>query len=355
MRALVVSTRFAMIALLTQALAACAMNPFDGEPDGPRGSPYDGDGYGDYQGRGAPRGGVADDDAPPRRVTRPVDDYGTGDIESQPLPPPGEVSSRPLDEPVRETERPPPPTPRGGRTLSTTEKPPSADDLPPEPVDEAPAPTYRSHVVKSGEEVADIADRYGVREVDIITLNGLKPPYRLKAGQELLIPADERAAAPSDRVVAGDPVTPRAKPPLDEKRETAEAAPADGAPTFDWPVSGRIIAGFGPSDEGLYNEGINIAVPEGTPVRASASGTVRYAGNELKGYGNLVLIEHAGGFVTAYAHNQTLTVKRGQKIERGAVLARSGQTGNVTSPQLHFEIRKGTQSVDPRKYLVAMN
>jgi len=93
----------------------------------------------------------------------------------------------------------------------------------------------------------------------------------------------------------------------------------------------------------------------GTPVRASASGTVRYAGNELRGYGNLVLIEHSGGYVTAYAHNEVLTVKRGQTVKRGEVVARSGQTGNVKTPQLHFEIRKGTQSLDPRKHLVAMN
>src|SRR5690606_2702127 len=102
-------------------------------------------------------------------------------------------------------------------------------------------------------------------------------------------------------------------------------------------------------------EGINIAVASGTPVRASADGTVRYAGNELRGYGNLVLIEHANGYITAYAHNQALTVARGDKVKRGQVVARAGQTGNVTSPQLHFEIRKGKESVDPRKYLVAMN
>ena len=122
-------------------------------------------------------------------------------------------------------------------------------------------------------------------------------------------------------------------------------------PSFRWPARGRVIAGFGPKSGGGQNDGINLAVPEGTPIKAADDGVVAYAGNELKGYGNLVLIRHANGFVSAYAHASELLVKRGDTIKRGQVIAHAGQTGNVTSPQLHFEIRKGSTPVDPTKYL----
>ena len=122
-------------------------------------------------------------------------------------------------------------------------------------------------------------------------------------------------------------------------------------PSFRWPVKGRVIAGFGKRPNGTENDGINLAVPEGTPIKAADDGVVAYAGNELKGYGNLVLIRHANGFVSAYANASELLVKRGDTIKRGQVIAHAGQTGNVTSPQLHFEIRKGSTPVDPAKYL----
>ena len=112
--------------------------------------------------------------------------------------------------------------------------------------------------------------------------------------------------------------------------------------------AGRVISGF--SGKG-GNEGINIAVPDGTPVKATEEGTVAYAGSELKGYGNLVLIRHPNGYVSAYAHNGELKVKRGDVVKRGQVVASSGQSGNVSSPQLHFELRKGSTPVDPTPYL----
>lgn len=117
---------------------------------------------------------------------------------------------------------------------------------------------------------------------------------------------------------------------------------------FRWPARGRVITGY--TGKG-GNEGINIAVPEGTPIKAAEGGTVAYAGNELKGYGNLVLIRHPNGYVSAYAHNGDLKVKRGDAVKRGQVVASSGQTGNVSSPQLHFELRKGATPVDPTPYL----
>jgi murein DD-endopeptidase MepM/ murein hydrolase activator NlpD len=142
---------------------------------------------------------------------------------------------------------------------------------------------------------------------------------------------------------------PTAPPAQDSAVKSAE--PVGALPSFRWPVRGRIIAAFGPKPNGLQNDGINLAVPEGTPIKAADDGVVAYAGNELKGYGNLVLVRHSNGFVTAYAHASEILVKRGEEVKRGQVIAHSGQTGNVTSPQLHFEIRKGATPVDPAQYL----
>jgi murein DD-endopeptidase MepM/ murein hydrolase activator NlpD len=126
---------------------------------------------------------------------------------------------------------------------------------------------------------------------------------------------------------------------------------ATGNGQFGWPVQGKITSKYGATADGLRNDGINIAAPAGAPVVAAADGVVAYAGNELRGFGNMILIRHADGWVTAYAHNQSLTVKKGDSVKRGQTIARVGQTGNVTSPQLHFEIRKGTAAQDPMKYL----
>lgn len=132
--------------------------------------------------------------------------------------------------------------------------------------------------------------------------------------------------------------------------ETKVVVSADGRPEFRWPARGRIIQGFTTGG----NDGINIAVPEGTQVKAAEGGVVAYAGSELKGYGNLVLIRHPNGFVSAYAHNGALDVKRGDQVRRGQTIARSGQSGNVGSPQLHFELRKGSTPVDPTQYLAGL-
>ena len=112
-----------------------------------------------------------------------------------------------------------------------------------------------------------------------------------------------------------------------------------------------MISRFGPKEGGRHNDGINIRVPFGAEVRAAEAGVVVYAGNELKGFGNLVLIRHDGGWVSAYGHNATLHVERGQKVSRGQKIALAGSTGSVSEPQVHFELRKGSRAVDPQKYL----
>jgi murein DD-endopeptidase MepM/ murein hydrolase activator NlpD len=142
-----------------------------------------------------------------------------------------------------------------------------------------------------------------------------------------------------------EPATPQ-KTPL----TGAQADAAGTEPEFRWPARGRIIQGF----KSGGNDGINISVPAGTSVRAAESGTVVYSGDGLKGYGNLVLIKHPNGFVTAYGNNGELDVKRGDKVARGQVIAKSGDTGNVNSPQLHFELRKGSTPVDPTSYLAGL-
>lgn len=168
----------------------------------------------------------------------------------------------------------------------------------------------------------------------------------------------QQATAPAPAVN-----TPKAKTPEEADAATEAAmdaveaakgsgpAAGSGKGPFVWPVQGKVIGAFGSSKEGLKNDGINIAAPLGAPVVAAADGTVAYAGNELRGFGNMVLIRHDGGYVTAYAHNANLLVKKGDKVKRGQTIARVGQTGAVFGPQLHFEIRKGTQPVDPMSFL----
>ena len=174
-------------------------------------------------------------------------------------------------------------------------------------------------------------------------------------------PAQQVAALtpPATRSVAGAPQQSarlaQATPQVEEKtapEAVVKPSEATGAlPTFRWPVRGKVITTYGAKTNGKSNDGINLAVPEGTPVKAAEDGVVAYSGNELKGYGNLVLVRHSNGYVTAYAHASELMVKRGDTIKRGQIIAKSGQSGEVGSPQLHFEIRKGSSPVDPLQFL----
>ncbi|MCR9070196.1 MAG: LysM peptidoglycan-binding domain-containing M23 family metallopeptidase [Alphaproteobacteria bacterium] len=146
------------------------------------------------------------------------------------------------------------------------------------------------------------------------------------------------------------PVVVRTSPAV-AARTVSLTPPSRTGRGFAWPVRGRVVSGFGPREGGLHNDGINILAPAGSEIRAAENGIVVYAGNELRGFGNLLLIKHDGGYTTAYAHADRLLVNRGDKVQRGQVIATVGQTGNVSEPQLHFEIRKGPRPVDPRKQL----
>ncbi len=136
------------------------------------------------------------------------------------------------------------------------------------------------------------------------------------------------------------------------KRQVAETADERSNGRFIWPVRGKVLTNFGRKGTGVHNDGINIAADPNTPVKAADTGTVIYAGNELAGYGNLLLVRHANGYVTAYAHAKKLLVDRGDKVKQGETVALVGSTGDVDRPQLHFEIRKGDRAVDPNRYLV---
>ena len=239
------------------------------------------------------------------------------------------------------------------------------------------------HVVNRGDTLMSIARRNQVPVAELAKANNLDQSAKLRLGMKLTVPGAKSAAvAPVAQPVAAAPAQPAAPiaapatskiasaggPPqsarlasattniVDEK-PAAEAAPvkpseATGAlPTFRWPVRGKVITSYGAKTNGKSNDGINVAVPEGTPVKAAEDGVVAYSGNELKGYGNLVLVRHSNGYVTAYAHASELLVKRGDTIKRGQIIAKSGQSGEVGSPQLHFEIRKGSSPVDPLQFL----
>ncbi|MGD9616305.1 MAG: peptidoglycan DD-metalloendopeptidase family protein [Alphaproteobacteria bacterium] len=161
--------------------------------------------------------------------------------------------------------------------------------------------------------------------------------------------------AASARGKLSPPAAEPARPPAESVEKEVAAAeaepPAKSGGPFPWPVRGRILAGYGATKGGGNNAGINIAAARGTPVRAVDSGVVAYAGNEIRGYGNLVLVKHSSGFISAYAHLDELLVKRGDSIGRGQVIAKVGTTGGVSEPQLHFELRRGKKAVDPREFL----
>ncbi len=285
--------------------------------------------------------------------------------------------------------------------------------LPPLPRRRPPemAPGNRVVIVERGQSLGFLAHRYHVSERAIIAANHLHPPYQIDIGSRLLIPgggeegsireaelapaaplgAPPQAAAPPPRrdmslrpeppparqpdvIPLDSPAPPETRaseagpgtltPPPGEQ-SAAEEARADSAPApaaapairegrFPWPVRGRILVGYGASTNGGRNDGINIAAPKGTPVRVIDGGEVAYAGNELRGYGDLILVKHPGGWISAYAHCEDVAVKKGDTVSAGQVIARVGTTGGVEQPQLHFELRRGDRPVDPRDFLAPL-
>jgi lipoprotein NlpD len=231
-------------------------------------------------------------------------------------------------------------------------------------------PGGRYHVIQRGDTGIAIARAYGVPWSQIVDANGLSEPYQLRAGWKLLIPgggtggarpttAAERAAAfhldVEDLVTGSEPAIAEnrapARPAESARRVLASTTPV-ATPTklvggFSWPVHGKIISPFGPGAAGVRNDGIQIAVPEGTPVRAAADGVVAYVGDSIPSLGGLVIIKHGDGYTTVYGNADKLLVQRGQAVKRGQEIAVSGTSGAVTQPSLHFEVRKGRDPIDP--------
>jgi murein DD-endopeptidase MepM/ murein hydrolase activator NlpD len=342
---------------------------------------------------------------PPRPTN--IASANSGVIERQPLPQPGAAPGAPsystaAPAPVQTAEaRPKPYTPPKPYAASGQPKPLGV--VPARTVAQAPqSGGSGTYVVKSGDSLWSIANRTGTTVSALQSANNLSG-NAIRPGQRLALPSG--AAAPV-KVAAVEPTTmndastpaavpnpaPVRRPVRAEKpvaavqpstpkvndkpvgytppsRNAAEkpAAPAagqvaakpaepvrtasTGGSGFRWPVNGRVISGFGKKPNGERNDGIDLAVPEGTNVKAAESGVVIYAGNELKSYGNLVLVRHENGWVSAYAHNKELLVKRGDQVQRGQVISLAGRTGGVDSPQVHFELRKGATPVDPMQHL----
>lgn len=220
------------------------------------------------------------------------------------------------------------------------------------------------YTVERGDSISKIAREQNVSQDKLIEANDLKRPYRLSLGQKLTIPGSavaQKKPEPVRVASRGSNIPlPAAKPsPTAPVGKTKVAARTQNLPKpepmagnqFRWPVKGRIVSGFGPKESGKHNDGINVAVPKGTSIKSAENGVVAYAGSELQPYGNLILVRHANNWVTAYAHNEELLVKRGDTVRRGQIIAKAGQSGSVTQPQLHFELRKGSKPVNPLSYM----
>jgi murein DD-endopeptidase MepM/ murein hydrolase activator NlpD len=317
-------------------------------------------------------------------ATPPVPALPAGKVQSHALPPPGQhANAGSLAEP--------------DRSIATSSiRPGAAQPVKPSGVGSWSTTGGTAMTVAQGDTIAALSSRYGVPESALRSANNIGPHADPTPGSQIVIPVyryGQAGGAPPKAVAAAKIEASRKaeaakKPETQSPRVAANASPAptkpkgvgpapaqpqpskpkemakvespddvdaslptstvkSDAPQFRWPARGRVISRFG----GDGNDGINIAVPEGTSVRAAEDGTVAYVGDEIKGYGKLVLVRHANGWVSAYANNADLMVKKGEVVKRGQILAKSGQSGNVTSPQLHFELRRGKTPVDPQEYL----
>ena len=213
--------------------------------------------------------------------------------------------------------------------------------------------------VAAGDTLYSLSRKYSVPVNDLAVMNNLTAPFTLSVGQKLKVPnlstAPVRTTSTSAVAIADSTTTaPTAKP-----KEKISSDPTKKLPTisarssskFSWPVRGKILSSYGAKSDGLFNDGINIAASRGTAVNAAENGVVAYAGNEVKGMGNLIIVQHSGGWMTVYAHLDSMTVRRGTRVSVGQKIGTVGETGKVDQPQLHFEIRKGTKAYNPSSYL----
>ena len=233
--------------------------------------------------------------------------------------------------------------------------------------------------VVKGDTLYSISRKYKIPVNDLAVMNKLSAPFALSVGQKIKVPrldtVQVRSASEIKQISKNTQIKTNIKSETKSKdksvettKNTSETKPqktkissdpskqlpkivARSGTQFSWPVRGKILSGYGAKNNGLFNDGINISAKTGTDVKAAENGVVAYAGNEVKGMGNLVIIQHSGGWMTVYAHMDSMSVKRGTTVSVGTVIGKIGMTGKVDKPQLHFEIRKGTKAYDPISYL----
>ena len=197
-----------------------------------------------------------------------------------------------------------------------------------------PEVNYELYRVRKGENLFRIGLNYHVSPLDIMAANDMSKPEDLQAGSVIKVPVVSKEATPTGTAI--------------ERTINEKLARQEG---FIWPTRGVVTSKFGRQGDGVVNNGIKIRVKESTPIYAAEDGTVIYADSSLKTYGNLILLRHNNGVITAYAHNSQNMAKRGEKVQKGEVIALAGMTGNATEPQLHFEVRRNARAIDPQKVL----
>lgn len=224
--------------------------------------------------------------------------------------------------------------------------------------------------VKKGDTLYSLSREYQIPVNDLAVMNKLNAPFTLSVGQKIKVPhidggnkTIKSTPIKSEQIAKADDK--KTKTVVNTNKQKSEpqtkisSNPAKQLPKisarssnkFSWPVRGKVLSQYGAKNGGLFNDGINIGAQQGTAVRASENGVVAYAGNEVKGMGNLIIIQHSDGWMTVYAHLDSMSVRRGTRVGVGDVIGKIGKTGKVGKPQLHFEIRKGTKAYDPIAYL----
>lgn len=226
-------------------------------------------------------------------------------------------------------------------------------------------PPPNEYKVSAGDTLYGISRTFDVSITDIARQNRLRSPYRIQEGDVLRLPSVRpgqssggyQTASYTSQKQTGSSAEHGKSPshvqrkPKYTPRKVTKAPPKRGGKSFLWPTDGKVLSSYGPKDGGLHNDGINIKAARGSAVKAAENGVVVYSGSELKGYGNLVLVKHSDRWMTAYAHLDKVTAQRGTTIKRGQKLGTVGTSGGVDVPQLHFEIRRGTQALNPQYYL----
>ena len=222
--------------------------------------------------------------------------------------------------------------------------------------------------VQPGDTLYSLSRKYSVPVNDLAVMNKLNPPFALRVGQKIRVPNLEQAMVAKDVVVENKVKQESVQKEQTQSKTEVKTAKAEkkissdpskklpkinarSSSKFSWPVRGKILSAYGAKNNGLFNDGVNIAAAKGTSVVAAENGVVAYAGNEIKGMGNLIIVQHESGWMTVYAHLDSMNVKRGTKVNVGQKIGTVGETGKVDSPQLHFEIRKGTKAYDPISYM----